>query len=136
MVICAYLATPYTSRTKSNEIGLSKPDNNEEKERVEQKRYEIVTEVAAKLYQIGITPISPITQTHPIAKNHNMDLPFDFWAEHDFNMILRCDMLLVLKQDGWKESTGVAQEIEFAQSKNIPVQYISYENGQLILEGA
>ena len=133
MPIMAYLATPYTFQSKSKEIGMSKPDNSEQAREVEQQRYETVTEVAAKLYQIGITPISPITQAHPIRKDHGLEKSFDFWAEHDFNMILRCDMVLVLMQNGWQDSPGVQQEVQFAKQNNIPVIYISYNGQQIIL---
>lgn len=135
MSIVAYLASPYTYFSGSKEIGLTKPDNSEKAKEVEEQRYEIVTEVAAKLCQIGITPISPITQSHPMAKYCGLKKDFNFWAEHDFSLIAKADMVLALKQQGWEQSTGVKEEVNFAKQHNIPVLYISYQNGQIILGG-
>ena len=133
MPIVAYLASPYTYQSKSNEIGLSKPENSEKAREVEERRYQIVTEVAAKLSQVGFTPISPITQSHPMAKDHGLNKDFNFWAEHDFTLISRSDLVMVLMQEGWQQSDGVTEEVNFAKQHNIPVLYISYQNGQIIL---
>jgi hypothetical protein len=132
----AYLAAPYSFKSKSKEIGLSKPDNAEQKEKVEQERYEVITEATARLFEAGITVISPITQTHPCAKYYGLgDKGLEFWLEHDFRLILRCDMLIVLQLKGWQESTGVTKEIQFCRERGIPIVYAKLENGQIILGG-
>ena len=132
----AYLAAPYSYVVKSKEIGLSKPDYSEQKEKVEQQRYEWITEATARLFEAGITVISPITQTHPCAKYYGLsDKGLDFWLEHDLRLILRCDMLIVLKLKGWDQSEGVAKEIQFCKERGIPVVYAKFENGQIILGG-
>ena len=130
----AYLAAPYSYVVKSKEIGLSKPDYSEQKEKVEQQRYEWITEATARLFEAGITVFSPITQTHPCAKYYGLsDKGLDFWLEHDLRLILRCDMLIVLKLKGWDQSEGVAKEIQFCKERGIPVVYAKFENGQIIL---
>ena len=130
----AYLAAPYSYVVKSKEIGLSKPDYSEKKEEVEKQRYEWITEATARLFEAGITVISPITLTHPCAKNYGLrDKGLDFWLEHDFRLILRCDMIIVLRLNGWNQSEGVAKEIQFCKERGIPVVYAKFENGQIIL---
>lgn len=132
----AYLAAPYSYVVKSKEIGMSKPDYGEQKEKVEQQRYEIITEATARLLESGITVISPITQTHPCAKYYGLqDKGLDFWLEHDLRLILRCDMLIVLQIGGWDKSEGVAKEIQFCKERGIPVVYAKFENHQVILGG-
>ena len=133
MGIVIYLSTPYTHQSKSREIGLSKPDSSEKSKEIEEQRYQIVTEVAAKLSQIGFTPISPITQSHPMARDHGLSKDFNFWAEHDFTLISRSDIVMVLMQKGWQQSDGISQEVDFAKQHKIPVLYISYQNSQIIL---
>ena len=135
MPIC-YLASPYSWQSKSKEIGANKPDYSQQKEEIEQKRYELITEATARLYETGITVISPITLTHPLAKQYGLgDKGLDFWLEHDFRLILRCDFIIVLMLDGWKDSTGVNEEIKFCHSRGIPVLYGSLENGKVVFGG-
>ena len=120
-----YLATPYVYSSKSKEIGVNKPDNEEFKEKVMKDRFEKVSEVAAKLFKAGFFVFSPISMGRPIAKYLTDANDFSFWEEFDYTMITRCDMVVVLCVDGWKESEGVAKEINFADSKDIPVMFIT-----------
>ena len=39
-----------------------------------------------------------------------------------------CKCVLVLKLDGWEESTGVKAEIKIAESLGIPVEYVDYDD--------
>jgi hypothetical protein len=126
--IVAYLALPYSLVNKSREIGLYKPDTTEADKKIRQERFEKANEVAGKLMKAGFAVISPISQSHPIALQCDLPGKFDdFWAGIDYNLILRCDMVIVLCLPGWKESEGVQKEIAFAKQNNIPVLYIDEE---------
>jgi len=125
--IVGYLASPYSLKVKSKEIGLSRPDYSDDDKRIRQERFEKVNDAAGKLMQAGFAVISPISQSHSIAKQCNLDGKFDYWADIDYNIILRCDMVIVLCIDGWKDSEGVQKEIAFAKQQNIPVIYIDSE---------
>ena len=125
--IVVYLATPYSLVVKSKEIGINRPDFSEIDKEIRLKRFEAVNEVSAKLIKAGFAVISPISQSHPIAIQTNMEGTFETWADIDYNIILRCDMVMVFCQDGWKESIGVTNEIIFAHQNNIPVFYIDEE---------
>jgi|SRR6056297_3572297 len=126
--IVAYLVSPYSFTNKSKEIGLSRPDYSDDDKRIRQERFEKVNDAAGKLMQAGFAVISPISQSHPIALQCNLSGKFDnFWANIDYNLILRCDMVIVLCLPGWKESEGVQKEIAFAKQQNIPVIYIDSE---------
>lgn len=127
MPTVAYIACPYTPVNKSNEIGLSKPDTSERDAKTKEERFNKVNKAAARLYKAGITTINPIGQSHLLHKDHGLEGSFEFWMPHNYALIERCDMLIVLMLPGWKESEGVVAEIKFALSKNIPVIYIDEE---------
>jgi hypothetical protein len=101
-----YLACPYTHA----------------EEHMHQQRYEQVTAVAAELMRRGHVIYSPITSMHYLArklKANEID-----WLQHDLAILARCDKLIVLQLDGWRDSVGLKREIEFATEKNIPITYI------------
>ena len=122
-----YLAAPYSPVRKTFEIGLSKPDYSEEDKKLKEERFWQINRVAAKLYKNGFTVISPITETHLLHSECNLPGTFEFWMPHNYNLILRSDMVFVLMLEGWKDSTGINGEVAFAEQKNIPVIYIDEE---------
>jgi len=129
-----YLATPYSWKPKSKEIGVNKPDTKEKDKQVREERYEKVNKVSAKLLLSGFWVYSPISMTHPIAQYIPEEKDcYDLWIPLDLNLLLKCDLVFVLCIDGWKESDGVTKEINFAKEQGIPVVYIN-EDLQ-ILEG-
>lgn len=107
-----YLACPYTH----------------ENEHMEHKRYEQVTDVAAKLMLQGQCIYSPITSMHFLARRIKANT-FD-WLQHDLIILARCDKLIVLQLEGWEDSEGLKNEIAFATEKNIPVEYIGVAGGK------
>lgn len=116
-----YLATPYSLVIKSKELGMTKPDYSEQDKEIRQKRFEAVNEVAGKLIKAGFAVISPISQSHHIAIQGDFISTFEEWADMDYNLISRCDMVFLFCQDGWEKSVGVQQEVLFAISNKIPV---------------
>jgi nucleoside 2-deoxyribosyltransferase len=116
-----YLATPYSLQIKSKEIGLNRPDYSEQDKEIRQKRFEAVNEVAGKLIRAGFAVISPISQSHPIAIQGDFTGTFEEWADMDYNLIGRCDMVFVFCQDGWERSEGTQKEAAFAIANKIPV---------------
>lgn len=116
-----YLATPYSLQIKSKEIGLSKPSYFEQDIEIRIKRFEAVNDVAGKLIKAGFAVISPISQSHPIAIQGDFEGTFEEWADMDYNLITRCDMVFVFCQDGWERSEGVQKEAAFAVANKIPV---------------
>ena len=48
---------------------------------------------------------------------------FTFWAEHNREMLGVSSRLVVLALDGWRESVGVAAEIEIARELGLPVEF-------------
>lgn len=70
---------------------------------------------------------SPILHWHPSAKLQNVAGTFDFWLAYDFNVLRRCDELMVLTIPGWKESIGVRAEIQLANQLGLPINYLHYD---------
>ena len=102
-----YLASPYTHEDRAVEI----------------KRFEQVCKVAGRLMIDGNTVFCPIAMGHPIQEHSDPSLPrvLDWWMEHDFALLEKCDILAVLMLTGWKESPGVAAEMDFAGEWSTPI---------------
>jgi len=105
-----YLASPYSH------------DNTN----MRQERYEAVNDATIILLRQQVYAFSPITYNHPMER-HNLPTDWAFWKPYDIAFLERCDAVLVLKLDGWRESIGVTAEIEKAISLGIPVQYLEPE---------
>jgi hypothetical protein len=109
-----YLASPYTHKD---------PD-------VAQRRYELVTKVAGWLMRpdchLGrYVVFSPITHSHPVAElDAGPYFDWAFWKYQDFELIRRCDEFWILRIPGWRESTGVTDELEFATNLGMNIEYV------------
>ncbi len=105
-----YIASPYTD-----------PDP-----AIRQARYRAACLATAELMRHGLNVFSPIVHSHPLAE---LGLPSDwgFWQRIDRDMLVRCDELVVLMLDGWRQSRGVTAEIELAHGYDIAVRYVLLE---------
>lgn len=108
----SYLACPYTH----------------EHDFIQHSRYEQVTRVAADLMRQGQIIYSPITSMHYLSR-HCKPNEID-WLHHDLVILARCDKLIVLQLEGWKQSEGLQREIAFATERNIPIEYMEYDGGK------
>ena len=48
----------------------------------------------------------------------------EHYYEHGLAMLMRCDALVVLQLDGWRDSRGVCMERVLASARGIPITYI------------
>lgn len=82
---------------------------------------------AGEFIKHGINVYSPITHTHPIAVNSNMD-PYshDIWMPLDEQMMENAHGLIVLKMPNWQASKGISMEVEFFTVKFKPIIYMEY----------
>ena len=116
-------------------IYLASPYSHEDSD-VREGRFAAVCAVAADLMAQGIVVFSPIAHKHPIAEFGNLDaLDADFWLKFDKEFLLRSEVLWILQLEGWDESYGICQEIEFATEHNIPVGYLDPETLELTPKG-
>ena len=109
--ILLYIASPYTS--DEHDVMLS--------------RVEAVSEVTEKIIENfeHIIPFSPVAYTHSLSEG--VDRYVD-WYEFDLVFLNRCDMLLVLKLEGWESSYGIGLEKGAAMRKGIPIVYATPKN--------
>lgn len=106
-----YLASPYTH-----------PDPI-----VREFRFEKAAQAAAKLMEKGEVVFSPISHSHPIDVNFPEPGSGEFWKRQDEPFLNSCSKLVVLKLPGWQASQGVAHEVEVAEKRGIPVEYMEWE---------
>lgn len=131
MKIAVYLALPYSeTKDKSQELSSTKPDY--DTSGVKEERFKKANEVAAKLFKAGFWVVSPISMSHPIAKEGNIKGTFSEWEQFNYFQISTCHMVFILCIDGWDTSEGVAKEATFAQNNGIPV--IKIDENLKILE--
>ena len=114
-----YLACPYSHEDKG----------------VRLYRAHIATKAAAKLIASGLTVFSPITMTHPIdlifiAEGTILDSAY--WLKFDEAFMTICDKMIVLTLNGWRESKGIAREMNFFKEQNKTICYVSPEELQIL----
>lgn len=63
---------------------------------------------------------SPIAYCHPIAEEFGLPTDFGFWREHDECMIARSQLGIVLRDNGWEVSEGIAGERGVFELFSIP----------------
>ena len=105
-----YLASPY-----------SHPDPS-----VREFRFREACRAAAKLMRLGKAVFSPIAHGHCIC-THGLPTDWRFWEPFDRVQLERCDEVVVLMLDGWRESVGVQAEIRIAGQLGKPVRYLEPE---------
>lgn len=101
-----YLASPYSHPSKWTR----------------ERRFRSACRQAAAMMRRGALVFSPIAHSHPVAE---FGLPRDwsFWEKYDREMISKCERMVVLMLDGWRDSVGVRAEIEIAKAARKPVSY-------------
>ncbi len=105
-----YLASPY-----------SHPDP-----AVREWRFRAACRATASLLRAGEVVFSPIVQSHPLVE-FALPTAWTFWELIDRVYLERCDEVVVLMLEGWKESVGVREEIESARSAGKPVRFLGVE---------
>jgi len=109
-----YLASPYTKGSAESRMA----------------RFHAVTQVAARLIEQKNIVYSPITMTHPIdlvLATDNETLGSDFWVNFDESFMAHCTQIVVLTLPGWRESSGVAREIEYFKGRGIAPSFVAPE---------
>jgi len=84
-------------------------------------RVRAVAKYCAELLKNGTSCLTPITAGTCILEHTKLPSDFEFWKKMSFDMLEVCNEMHVIMLEGWNESTGVAAEIEFAKSRNIPI---------------
>ena len=99
-----YLASPYTHNDQNIRL-------------LRAKAAAFVMETNPKIY-------SPIVYGHAAESMIGKQLPYRTWITHGLDMLSRMDSIEVLKLPGWKQSEGMAVEIEYAVLNNMKIEYL------------
>ncbi len=95
---------------------------------IREQRFHAVCRETAELMRRGNVVFSPIVHGHPLV-GHGLPTDWPFWERFDREHLRRCNELVVLTLDGWRESVGVAAEIRIASDLGKPVRYLAPEGG-------
>lgn len=119
-----YLATPYWH----------------EEEIIRTERVRAAALLTRALIRRGLPVFSPIVHSHTLnhyagadVKKSKLPLSNQDWINLDFMYLGACNMMLVAQIHGWRESSGIKQELEFCTKMKIPVtMMLPYECGILM----
>lgn len=99
---------------------------------VVEQRFELSNAVAARIVRGGAAVFSQVSMSHPI-NAHLTDLDKagigKLWGPVDAVFMEAMDELIVIDAPGWKESSGVAREIDFFKARNRRVSLWSEAEG-------
>lgn len=118
------LIIPLREVVKDSEIeylGLPYTDNDPA---VEDWRAEISNMIAVDLTKRGRIIFAPISAWHHLARKYKLPGTFEYWLKLDEEFIKASKKLIIITLPGWKESTGVTEEIKLASKYYVPVEYI------------
>lgn len=114
----AYLASPYSP--KGTLAAGWTPEG------VKDMRFKEAARAAAWLMKEDpkLNVFSPIVNSHVLHVEGHLGGDWAFWEKIDTDYIYLSDVLIVLCIPGWRESTGVTEEIEIAKRFNMEVLYL------------
>lgn len=110
-----YLASPYSY------IGEASAET---KAKHRELRYTQTMAAQANLFNWGYPVFATIVHTHMTAVKYNLPTDAAFWMKYNHHMIDLSRAVFVLCLSGWQQSIGVTDEINYADTKNIPVYLI------------
>lgn len=90
-------------------------------------RHLVTSFYCSRLSQEGIPLISPIMHWHFSAHVHSLPHDADYWGQLNYHIFSACEAGIVLMQEGWEESKGVAEEILWHQEHKKPIYYLDLE---------
>ena len=108
---------------------LSNPYNGTIKE--QQYRAAAAAETCFHLISKHIAVFSPIVHNHAMFSyiaEMTPQMRHDFIMSFDLTMLAQADGMLILKLSGWEQSIGVATEIDFCKTHDIPYSYHTRES--------
>ena len=111
----AYLASPYSP------VGIT---DREHAWRIREERFQAACKAAAALMRKGAVVFCPIAMSHPVESYFDAPQDGEFWKRQDEPYLTMCTELVVLMLPGWEQSSGVRHEVEVAQFRGIPINYM------------
>ena len=81
-------------------------------------------EICYQLMDSGLFVFSPIVHNHALVSqfpNMSVEDRRRIFLPFDFTMLKKCDAMILLKLEGWEQSSGCAQEIAYCQEYQLPM---------------
>lgn len=91
---------------------------------VEAYRYYQQGKLHSELILQGYTTIAPIEMCYHLHLRFGLPGGYEFWQKRDRALIKASDGVVVFKMEGWKDSKGVTDEIQYAESLGKDVHYL------------
>jgi hypothetical protein len=103
-----YIATPYSGNEEAN--------------------YKKACHVCANIVMAtNFAVFSPIVHWHRIAQEYKLATDAEYWWYINREYLHKADVLMVIQMKGWKDSKGIAQEIEYAKELGKKIRYITVD---------
>jgi nucleoside 2-deoxyribosyltransferase len=95
---------------------------------IREQRFRAACRAVVSLIRAGHVVFAPVVHSHPLVE-YGLSTAWTFWERIDREFLARCDEVVVLMLDGWRESEGVQAEIAVARELGKPVRYLKPANG-------
>ena len=105
-----YLASPYSSKTRIQE----------------EINYQRALLAFLLLKDMECPAFSPITHCHEVAKIYTKDRGVRFWKQYNKNLLEASYAVFILTIEHWKESVGIAIEVEWAKTYGKPLKLVQF----------
>lgn len=93
-------------------------------------RMQTMYQIDGYLSSNGYFIVTPLYKVET-AKHYSIVDTFDFWEKYCYQLLDRCDQMIILDISGWKESKGVLAEIRYCMDHDIPVYVIDVDSKRL-----
>lgn len=120
----SYLAAPYSTGLVYR--GGYDLDEEDWKRVAMDERARDIARNVAWLHERGEFVYSPITHGYGYEQyvSEANKPSHDFWLPHCYEILSRCDEMLILQLPGWDKSFGIKKEMELCAELGIPVRYM------------
>lgn len=108
-----YVAGPYTARLE---------DGSEDHARTAE-RMRIFCLCVGAMMGLGIKSASPLMM-HLVRQHTTLPGDWAYWGDYSMVMLKKCDAMVVLKIEGWEQSTGVKEEMLIAAENDVPIIFV------------
>lgn len=88
--------------------------------------------VQANLVSQGLFPVTPLSCHWVLKHAPSMPTDWNYWQHYSRALLRRCDSLVVVDVEGWRQSTGVQAEIALARELDLPCYIVNDRDFVLI----
>ncbi len=109
--------------SKQELIYLACPYSHQDPKMV-QLRYSVSAQIASHLFKQGLMVFAASMHNSLLAHMAGVSDQFARWKDFNHLMIERVDKLMVITMEGWEQSQGVQDQIQYAKQLGKPVEMI------------